>query len=416
MIYYYKYKEKYLFSFIKYNNFISIPEAEAKLNKKEIYFLNKLPPLKSRRNFLINSPSLLFINEEGVELLCLDKNDYSHLIPNWILEKIDKELVISLNTNYPNWKDVLDENYNKTWNINLVALGDVGSTLLIGLRLLGGKHINKIGIYDRNINRLKRWEYELNQIRHPTVLESFPPIIPISKDELFNSDMFIFCASKQVPPINSNIGDVRMAQFESNSKIIREYAIMARNENFKGYFAVVSDPVDLLCKVAFLESNRDKNSNYDFKGLASNQIIGYGLGVMNARASFYAEKSKNTLHYLKEGRVFGPHGENLIVADSIANYDEELSEHLTQKTINSNKEIRSFGFKPYVAPSLSSGALSIVETIKGNWFYGSTYMGGAYMGSRCRLSKGQLDLEQLQLPDKLQKRIRKTYERLVNLV
>ena len=77
---------------------------------------------------------------------------------------------------------------------------------------------------------------------------------------------------------------------------------------------------------------------------------------MNGRACFYAEKSQNTIHYIEEGRVFGPHGEGLIVADSIENYDEELSKYLTDKTINANKEVRNLGFKPYVAPSLSSGA------------------------------------------------------------
>jgi malate/lactate dehydrogenase len=231
-------------------------------------------------------------------------------------------LVVSLNTYYPNWEDVFNQKNNKKWKINLLALGDVGSTLLIGLRLLGEDCIDKIGIYDRNPNRLKRWEYELNQIRKPFNEEAFPPVYPLDKDELFDCDIFLFCASKGIPPVGSNIDDVRMAQFESNSEIIKEYAVMARNKKFKGIFAVVSDPVDLLCKVAFLESNKNEKNKYDFLGLASNQIIGYGLGVMNGRASFYAEKSNSTIPYLNEGRVFGPHGEGLIVANSIDNYNE----------------------------------------------------------------------------------------------
>ncbi|MFS8541915.1 MAG: lactate dehydrogenase, partial [Tissierellales bacterium] len=293
---------------------------------------------------------------------------------------------------------------------------DVGSTLLIGLKLLGGKFIEKIGIYDRNENRLKRWEQELNQIVHPTNPEEFPPIVPIPKEKLFDCDMFVFCASKGVPPIDSQVDDFRMAQFEANKEIIREYAVMARDENFKGIFAVVSDPVDLLCKVAFLESNKNEKGEFDFLGLASNQIIGYGLGVMNARACYHAKKSKDTLHFIKEGRVFGPHGEGLIVADSIINYNEELSEFLTYKTLNTNKDIRNLGYKPFVAPSLSSGALSIIATINGDWFYGSTYMGGAYIGSRCRLINGQLEIEQLDIPLKLFKKIKSVHERLVSIL
>ena len=126
-------------------------------------------------------------------------------------------------------------------------------------------------------------------------------------------------------------------------------------------------------------------------------------------------KSK-TIHFLKEGRVFGPHGKGLIVADSIENYDEDISEYLTNKTINANKEIRKLGFKPYVAPSLSSGALSIISTIKGDWFYGATYMGRAYMGTKCRLRNNKIEIEQLNLPSKLFEKIEKTYERLVSII
>jgi len=416
MIYFYKWNSKYFFSFTEYNCLKSITEEEAKENSEELYFLNKMDPLFSRKSYLISNPQLLFIVKEGVELLLKDKRDYSHKLPSWILEKIKKNLVISVNTAYPKWKDVLNTRFNNKWTVNLVALGDVGSTLLIGLRLLGGKHIEKIGVYDRNENRLKRWEQELNQIVHPTNPEEFPPIVPIPKEKLFDCDMFVFCASKGVPPIDSQVNDVRMAQFEANKEIIREYAVMARDENFKGIFAVVSDPVDLLCKVAFLESNKNEKGEFDFLGLASNQIIGYGLGVMNARACYHAKKSKDTLHFIKEGRVFGPHGEGLIVADSIINYDEKLSDYLTYKTLNTNKDIRNLGYKPYVAPSLSSGALSIIATINGDWFYGSTYMGGAYMGARCRLINGQLEVEQLELPIKLFEKIKLTHERLVSIL
>lgn len=416
MINYYKHKGEYFFSFREYDNFNKIHEEDVKKNEGKLYFLNRLDPIKSRRSFLINHPSLLFIEKEGIELLLLDTKDYFDLIPSWIIDKINKGLVFSLNTCYPNWEGILDQRLNKKWKVNLLALGDVGSTLLIGLRLLGGECIDRIGIYDRNINRLKRWKYELNQIRKPFDEDAFPPIYPLDRDELFDCDIFLFCASKGIPPVSSNIDDVRMAQFESNSKIIKEYAIMARNNNFKGIFGVVSDPVDLLCKVAFLESNKNEKDEYDFQGLASNQIIGYGLGVMNGRACFYAEKSKETIHYLKEGRVFGPHGEGLIVADSIDNYDEKLSEYLTYKTLNANKEVRNLGFKPYVAPSLSSGALSIIATINEEWFYGSTYMGKAYMGSKCRLIDNQIEVEQLNIPPKLFNKIKYTYERLVNII
>lgn len=65
MVYYYKYKDKYLFSFIKYNNLEAVAEEEVKEKSRKIYFLKKTPPLLSRRSFLVTSPHLLFIDKEG---------------------------------------------------------------------------------------------------------------------------------------------------------------------------------------------------------------------------------------------------------------------------------------------------------------------------------------------------------------
>ncbi len=416
MFKYYKFENKYLFSNFDYENLNEVSEEEVKNTDELIYFLNQLPPLNSRRSFSVSSPSLLSLKDEGLSILKLEKDNSVDSTPDWLLDRIQNRKIVSINTNYPNWIDVLNKPVKEKWKLNLVALGDVGSTLAIGLRLLGGDSLSEIGIFDRNINRLKRWEYELNQIRRPFDELSFPKVVSIEEKDLFDCDIFVFCASKGIPPVGSNISDVRMAQFQSNSEIIKEYGRMARDTNFQGIFAVVSDPVDLLCKVAFLESNKDASGNMDFYGLSADQIIGYGLGVMNGRACFYAEKSTEMSHYLKKGRVFGPHGEGLIVADSIENYNEEISNYLTNKTINANKEVRVLGYKPFVAPSISSGALSLIATIKGDWFYGSTYMKEVYMGAKCRLLPSGIEVEQLDLPEPLIDKLKLTYNKLAAII
>lgn len=415
MFKYYKYKDKYLFSTNEYENMKIVGEDEIKNSDKTIYFLDKFNPLYSRSSFSISHPSLLFLKKEDLNFLRKNELEEAN-VPQWLMDKINKRNIRAVNTMYPNWEKLLFEETKDKWKLNLLALGDVGGTLLIGLRLLGSKYIDEIGIYDRHLDRMKRWEYELNQVRAPFTDEEYPKIKGIDVDELFDCDMFIFCASSGVPKLDSNVRDVRMAQFDGNAKIIKEYARMARNKNFDGIFAVVSDPVDLLCKVAFLESNTNDKGVLDFCGIPSDKIIGYGLGVMNARASFYAEGNPRASHFLKEGRVYGPHGEGLVVADSIYNYDEEISMWLTEKAKIANLEIRNFGYKPYIAPSLSSGSLSILSTLQGNWLYGSTYMGGVYMGSKFRLNKTGIEIERLKLPYSLYKRIENTYEKLGDLV
>lgn len=294
----------------------------------------------------------------------------------------------------------MDE-FNKR-KVNILALGDVGSTLLIGLKLLGKDSISSIGIYDRSLDKIKRWEYEMNQTSFPFD-DSLPMVQGINKEELFDCDMFIFCASKGVPPVGSQVADVRMAQFEGNAELIKEYALMAADCRFKGIFAVLSDPVDQLCQTVLRESRGV---------LAPEQIKGYGLGVMNARALYYSKKFNKFSMYLKEGRAFGPHGKDLIIANSISDYDDELSRELTKYAVEANLEVRKTGFKPYIAPALSSGAISIIYTLEGKYHYSSNYLAGVYMGAKNRNLPSGLDIEKIRMPDKLFERIKETYERL----
>jgi len=414
-MYYYRYKDKYLFSRYEYSDLSKINQTEAMKSTDYIYYLNELELNKSRKSFSISDVSLLSLKEEGINLLQKEAAD-NHSIPDWILNKIDQRKVISVNRKFPNWQDILEQNHPQKWRINILALGDVGGMLLTGLRLLGGSHISQIGIFDRSADKVKRWEYEMNQVMSPFTGDSYPEVIGIKHDELFDCDMFVFCASRSVPPVGSTTDDVRMVQFMDNSSIIGEYAKMARNKNFRGIFAVVSDPVDLLCKVVFLESNKDQSNNLDYIGLAPEQIRGYGLGVMNGRATYYAKKDPRTSAYEVEGRAFGPHGQGLIIANSIESYDDYLTDYLTEKSLKANIEIRNTGFKPYIAPALSSGTLSILSTIRGQWHYSATFMGGVYMGAKNRLNPSGIELERLDLPLPLVTRLKDTYKGLEDII
>ena len=51
--------------------------------------------------------------------------------------------------------------------VHILAIGDVGSTLLTGLKLLGGDVISTIGICDLSDQITARWEFELGQIALP---------------------------------------------------------------------------------------------------------------------------------------------------------------------------------------------------------------------------------------------------------
>ena len=76
--------------------------------------------------------------------------------------------------------------------VNILALGDVGTTMLIGLRLLGSDVISEIGICDIRQDNTARLEMEINQIGYPfTGWEDppgpeLPPVKVITEKELFD--------------------------------------------------------------------------------------------------------------------------------------------------------------------------------------------------------------------------------------
>jgi len=292
----------------------------------------------------------------------------------------------------------------KKKRVNLLALGDVGGTVLIGLKLLGADSIESIGICDLNENVLKRYEYELNQVAWPQEYDKLPEIKIVEQKDLFDCDVFVFCAAKNVPQVGASGIDMRMVQLEENSKIAAAFGKQAAQAEFKGIFAVVSDPVDQLCFAAWKAAEGK---------LWPEQVQGFGLGVMNARAAYYAKRDERFSQFLTEGRAFGPHGADLVIANSIENYDDELSRELTTLAVEANLRVRDTGFKPYIAPSLSSAAISLVLMMEGKWHYSSNFLGGAWMGSRNRTGIFGLEIEHLPMPEKLYKRIENAHKNLM---
>lgn len=401
---YYKIDGKICFSLDNFD-YKKISKKEFIDTKKDIFFLKQGKKNINRDSTLISDPGEIFVKKESIKNIDL-KNLNNKKVSNFILKKINDEKVFSLNTNYKNHFINFEKDKYK---VNVLGLGDVGSNLTIGLKLLGSEIIKEIGLYDRNDNKLKRFEKEFNQIAYPN-LDKLPEVKILNKENLFDCDVFVFTASKRIARVGDDASNVRMEQYSANSKIIKEYAKMAREANFKGLFAVVSDPVDLLCNDVYYYSNMNELSKIDRKGLLPNQVKGYGLGVMNARANYFSKKSD--MNYYKNGRVYGPHGKGLIVADDINNYDIPKSIELTKKTINANLEIRDIGYKPYIAPAFSSGAISIIETLKSNFQYSTVFINGIYYGLKNKIKKGSVLIEKNKLDEKLFQRINNSYNNL----
>lgn len=294
----------------------------------------------------------------------------------------------------------------KRYSICVVGAGDVGINAALGLRLMGGDILSGIRIFDPDAKRAKRAEMELGQVDWPAGAGLPAVAAAFSMDEVFASDVVLFTASRGVPGLGSGVADVRLAQLEANAGIVRIYGKEARERGFDGYFFIMSDPVDDLCNVMLRSSGMDPG-----------RIRGFGLGVMNARARYYAERDPRFASYLTEGRAFGQHGEGLVLANSIADYDDGLSRELTSLAARANLEVRELGFKPFIAPAFSSGAISVLETLRGGWNYGSVYIerpeGGSFFGMLSRLTPDGPECEETALPEALAGRIDESFRSLI---
>lgn len=381
-----------------------------------IYYLVEGDPILGRGSFKVNAPGQL-LAPHSLEVL-----DASRLPQLELDEALSAALeagqLTAVNTGRMGWESILTAAPNTgKKRVHILAIGDVGSTLLTGLKLLGGDVISTIGICDLSDQITARWEFEMGQINLPWDYNAFPDVEVVKPENLFDCDVFVFVASKGIPPVGSQVKDVRMAQFENNAAIVKTYARMARKANFQGLWCAVSDPVDPLAKTAYLESNKDEDGNWDGKGLRPEQVQGYGLGVMNARAAYFAKKDEKLSSFLTEGRSFGPHGTGLFIANSIENYNEDISQELTHKTVTANLVMREIGFKPYVAPALSSGALSILLTLRGEWHCGSVFLDGIFMGCKNRYTPAGVEIELLpHIPDPLFAHIQEAADHLKTIL
>lgn len=249
------------------------------------------------------------------------------------------------------------------FKVSILGLGDVGGTLLSGLRLLGNDIIEYIKIYDIDQNKVDRFYLEVNEIYFS---DNMPPIEKGNERNIYDSDVIIFTVSLSIPPIGTDLKDVRLVQFDQNRKVLLEYAQIAEKEGFKGDYFIVSDPVDLLCMSLVFEGNIDPT-----------RVRGFGLGVMDARARFIAKENNI---YESDLISFGPHGNGLIIINSLKNYKSKDSTFLTNKTIVDNFRVRKTGYKPFIAPALSSGSIQIIKALKGEnhlsaWFIGEVFFG-----------------------------------------
>ena len=270
--------------------------------------------------------------------------------------------------------------------LGVIGLGDVGLTMVLGLMLYGQTRYDELILVDPNEANCRRLSHELNQIR--SQVSRFPKVSLAQPEDLIRADLVLFVASVSVPRVGEAVSDARLVQFGSNWGLLSRYAEQLLAQGFGGLFGVVSDPVDYLATKLMRTFE-----------LPAWRVMGFGQGVMAARAAFYGGD---------QVRMFGPHGQGLFVANQADRFDPVESERLSRLTLEENLVIRGFGFKPYIAPALSSAALAITDMLNGEVHYSSQILGNLAWGERYQFTPQGLLLRKLE-NDQLRDIIARTY-------
>ncbi|MFT5874617.1 MAG: hypothetical protein ACI8WT_003587, partial [Clostridium sp.] len=116
-MFYYMCNEKLLISKEEYSNMSVISEIQAEKYTGMIFALSSLSPKYSRRSFSVSNENFLFLKEENLNLLVNPKVSIA-CVPQWIKLAIKNNRVTSLNTQYPNWQEVLTYNQPTKWRIH----------------------------------------------------------------------------------------------------------------------------------------------------------------------------------------------------------------------------------------------------------------------------------------------------------
>ncbi len=303
----------------------------------------------------------------------------------------------------------------KDLRLTLVGLGDVGGQLLTALKLLGDE-IDEIGIYDPNDALVDRYILELNQIldrETPRIVRRSPigPGDAADRSALTGGPV-------RLRPLPFHRFPGRASRWRCRGRAdaaVRKESGHAARLRETGQKLRLPGPVlpDLgpggsACPGGVPAIQPQRRGRVGFGGLLPEQIVGFGLGVMKARADFMARRLGKSCPNL---RAYGPHGAGLVIANDPDAYDEALSLELTRQTVAANMEVRALGFKPYIAPAVSSACLSILQLIRGQAFHGAVPLGGVYFGCRSRRIGGFAPLAEA-LPPALVARIEAAWQAL----
>ncbi len=152
--------------------------------------------------------------------------------------------------------------------------------------------IESIGICDLNQKAVARWTAEMGQVSWPWDYDALPEVEPVAPEQLCSAAT---CSSSPPPRAcrrwAATSGTCGWPSSSANRPLVEHFARQAREAGFRGLFAVLSRPGGPAVQggVSGLQPGA-RTAGGTAGACWPEQIQGFGLGVMNARAAYFAKQ------------------------------------------------------------------------------------------------------------------------------
>ncbi len=179
-----------------------------------LYYLYEREPSGCRASFAPANAAELAAPEEGVHWLDSGRMPEPADTDPYLRRMLAENRVRAVNLSHPRWREAMGGfRPGAHKRLHLLAAGDVGGTLLVGLRLLGGASLSSIGLCDIDSRKAARWEMELGRSRGLLAMNCrrYGSSARRSSSTARSSS---FARPRGVPPVGAAGADVRMAQYE----------------------------------------------------------------------------------------------------------------------------------------------------------------------------------------------------------
>ena len=210
----------------------------------------------------------------------------------------------------------------------IIGCGNVGMSYAFSL-LNQNTNVNELVLIDINKDRIIGEVMDLNHC-----LAFSPSKIDIrvgDYSDCRDAKLIVIAAGA-----NQNPGETRMDLINKNSKIFKSIITEVMKNNFKGYFLVATNPLDIMTYIT-----------YKYSGMTPNKVIGSGTSLDTARLRYIVGEKVGINPKSIHTYVIGEHGDSEFVLWSSALIgSEKIDKYLTQdEMIKIEDDVRNAAYE-----------------------------------------------------------------------